>query len=272
MAKANINDAIRDILAAADDSLQVRQVCEALRAQGIKITEAVVRAYLVERATAGEYIRGEIDGQVVYTVSPGWTPNRGCTPMEAVVRGALEVLASAQHPLSTAALKEAILKMGSVSEVDQQALANGLNYRLKRGQDQLVRVRVGKESHWSLAGTKPFTAPPAADSAAPTDDAAAPPPAAEQAASSPAAGAGDELGAWEPAPDTDPRVAPAPVQVAPSPPVADRFALRDRLTAIAGDTQDALEDACRAELPHALLLHLVAANSAAHRALLAIGR
>lgn len=54
------------------------------------------------------------------------------------------------------------------------------------------------------------------------------------------------------------------------PPVADRFALRDRLYAIAQDVQDALDDACAAELPHSLIRHLVAANGAAHRALLAL--
>lgn len=40
------------------------------------------------------------------------------------------------------------------------------------------------------------------------------------------------------------------------------FALVERLDAIAQDLQDALDDACKAELPHTLIAALVAANNA----------
>jgi len=44
------------------------------------------------------------------------------------------------------------------------------------------------------------------------------------------------------------------------------FALRERLDAIADDLQDALEDACSAQLAHGLLAHLVAASGALRKA------
>ncbi|MCP3048356.1 hypothetical protein K6X13_14835 [Xanthomonas euvesicatoria pv. allii] len=45
------------------------------------------------------------------------------------------------------------------------------------------------------------------------------------------------------------------------------FAMTDRLDAIADDLQDALEDACRARLPHALISALVTSSGALRRAL-----
>lgn len=44
------------------------------------------------------------------------------------------------------------------------------------------------------------------------------------------------------------------------------FALRERLDAIADDLQDALEDACSAQLAHGLLAHLVTASGALRKA------
>lgn len=49
------------------------------------------------------------------------------------------------------------------------------------------------------------------------------------------------------------------------PPAAD-YAMRERLDAIADDLQDALEDACSAQMTHDLLAHLVAASGALRKA------
>ena len=118
---------------------------------------------------------------------------------------------------------------------------------------------LARGASWSLAkaGKRPKKSTP---SPAPPASAAAvsPSPAAGQAAA-PATTVGQHSDS------------PGPREAANrAAPVADRFALRDRLLAIAGDVQDALDDACAAELPHSLIRHLVAANGAAHRALLAL--
>lgn len=67
-----------------------------------------------------------------------------------------------------------------------------------------------------------------------------------------------QLAQQQPLPAEKP-AAPAPVNRA-----ADKapFALVERLDAIAQDLQDALDDACKAELPHTLIAALVAANNA----------
>ncbi|WP_296280598.1 hypothetical protein [Pseudoxanthomonas sp.] len=53
-----------------------------------------------------------------------------------------------------------------------------------------------------------------------------------------------------------------PVQAPPAKARKPPFALVERLDAIAQDLQDALDDACKAELPHTLIAALVAANNA----------
>ena len=256
MSNAGASAAIREVLAAADDSLQVRQIQDALTERGHTFSRQAVRQLIDERAKAGEFIRNEIGGHVSYTVNPEFVskaPKRPPGKQSEVITAALEVLRDAKRPLSTANLHLELTRLERAGGMDRVALANALNYQLTKG--RVRRERIGIESHWLLATPDDSTPPPASPASA---AAAPPPPAAEQAAA-PAAKVDQGhtgLGPFQPA-----------NQAAP---VADRFALRDRLLAIAGDTQDALDDACAAELPHALIRHLVAANGATQRALLAL--
>lgn len=65
-------------------------------------------------------------------------------------------------------------------------------------------------------------------------------------------------------PVVEPAVDLPPISLSPRPsgPPQPPFALVERLDAIAQDLQDALDDACKAELPHALIAALVAATNA----------
>lgn len=81
----------------------------------------------------------------------------------------------------------------------------------------------------------------------------------------------DGAGPLPPLPDSAYPADGVPAPVRPAPDGRARIlgpaGLRDRMTAIAGDIADVLDDACDAELPHRLIKNLLAANAGIARAL-----
>lgn len=236
MKQQSITDTIRQALTEADDHLSVPQVRQAVEDAGLPTYS--VKALLGQRARAGEFIRAEILGVMRYTINPDFKPSgtRGPEIPEAEILEALD-----SGPMSTAQLVGAL---GGKRSPD--AFRRRLRSLVDSG--KLVQEKRGQEAWWSLPGSENTSTPDAAASPAVSPGTATPSPDPLREESTEAASG-------------------------PSTPAAQLFVqaavpheLTARLDAIIQDIEDALDDACRAELSHAFIRHLVEANGAAGRA------
>lgn len=228
-----ITDEIRGVLRAADDSLTLPQVKSALEKLGRPTCS--VKALLRQRSRAGEFIQAEINSQVRYTLNPEFELRRKLTP-RVTVADIVEALEDG--PLTTVELIAATGNTLTAGPFSKRLLA------LSR-KGQLHQEIQGGTAYWSLPGTSS------------TPDAAAAPaasPCAAMPAPEPLRDAGTVAASGTPTPAAFAYLPQAP------------HGLAERLDAIVQDIEDALVDACTAELPHALIRHLVTASNAAGRA------
>lgn len=237
--RTGITDAIRAVLREADDSLQIRQVADLLERRGIVRADSALRPIFREREGAGEFLRAEIAGNVCYTINPEFVPKRGGPRRRAAgLRDAVhETLLSATRPLTLAELVQR-LDAKQVPHAGQNSISSTLRAGVLQGHFQ--RYDDQQPARWGLADRSP-----------------------------PDAGTGDDdtPAAVASTATTPPQAEQVPASGSSMPP----HALRDRLSAIVQDLEDALADACRAELPHSLIGHLASANQAAHRAARELG-
>jgi hypothetical protein len=250
MSNAGLTDSIRTVLAAADDSLSVRQVADALATRGITAAFPNVRSLLRQRTAAGEFVQSEIAGNVCYTLTPDYRPAK---------RGAPKAKSGQTKPAKAPAPARAVdreQELGArISRLFSEVIDDGLACtatdvtRLLKGDwnQSEVFLALAREAEAGRLATR-------------YDE-------AESASVF-----------W--LPDADAREAAAQssvlfVDVAPLPPARlgmrvperPRLGLVDRLQAVATDLEDAIGDACDGELPHEVIKALVLANGATQRAL-----
>lgn len=243
MSNAGLTDTIRDVLAAADDSLTVRQVADALAARGITAAFPNVRSLLRQRMVAGEFVQSEIAGNVCYTLTPDYRPAKRGTPRAKPTKTpAIARPADREQDLAARITR----LFAEVIDDGTACTAADVTRLLKGDWDQSeVLLALAREAEADRLATR-------------YDE--------------------DEQASvfWLPDSDTPPAPAPALyVDVAPLPRIAlglrvperTQLGLADRLQAVATDLEDAIGDACDSQAPHEVIKALVIANGATQRAL-----
>lgn len=241
MAEAVLQNHIHAVLAAADDSLKFREIVDALAEAGIAADEQRVRNALREGEITGRFVRGEIGGCVVYTNNPFSEPGRATRSKNAVWAEIAHVLRAHAAPLFSTTLFQ---RVGARCGAGEAWIKKVAHAAAKDG--RLVRTGGARNSCYALPE---FAARP--------DDAAA------NTQRSPVE---------QHVATTGTSIAPASETAAvddAQPPriVRSQLGLRDRLEAVVTDIEDAIGDACDAQVQHDVIKALTLANGATQRAL-----
>lgn len=246
MAERTLQDHIHAVLAAADDSMKFREVADALAEGGITADESRLRTALREGEIDGRFVRGEMGGCVVYTNGPEQVKPRRANNHVSAWPLIEQILLRASQPMAASVLIDGAIG-ASNGALGRASVRKAISVAFLDG--KLTRHGTGARNFaYSL---------PVRD---PKDEPAVPPPKSAPAATPVDAAKGPDLleviG-----------VASAPFrQSAPA-----TLGLRDRVSAIATDIEDAIGDACDAALPHDVIKALTVANGATQRALRALG-
>lgn len=283
MANSGLTNAIRDVLAEAEDSLTVRQIADAVADAGLTVADHSVRALLRQREIAGEFIKAEIGGQVCYALSPEFVSNLNAGKPRIEGPSAWNLIQQALEdepaPVRAGDLIDRAVSLSNHGH-SRESFRKAISTAFAEGR----MVRHGSHPSYSYAlADEGRNATPAEDATCGGDDAS---PDAALPAGAPLAALGVSMApAVRPIPALVIRPVPADAasiealrlagigDVEPSahaprqaPPLAV-LGLRERLEAVATDLEDALGDACDFEIQHEVIKAIALATGATQRAL-----